>query len=232
MSKAQLVITAVVLQGRSKSEVARDYDVSRQWVQELCRRFQAEGRCGLPAPLTAPAQQPSGRHHRGRRPHRVAAQDPDQTRPRRRRRHHRHPSGHRPQHHQCACHLHDLANLKTPRLRHTPTAQTAPLLLETLLRRATQPMLASRRDPLAPHPRRRRGNPQHPRRPFPAGHRQPGPAHPSVAPTSPPPSPPRSRPGALRPRYSPTTAPSSPEHPDAAAAPPWNSAWATGVSTT
>jgi transposase len=31
MSKAQLVITAVVLEGRSKSEVARDYDVSRNW---------------------------------------------------------------------------------------------------------------------------------------------------------------------------------------------------------
>ena len=28
MSKAQLVITAVVVEGRSKSEVARDYDVS------------------------------------------------------------------------------------------------------------------------------------------------------------------------------------------------------------
>jgi transposase len=35
MSKAQLVITAVVLEGRSKSEVARDYDVSRFWVQQL-----------------------------------------------------------------------------------------------------------------------------------------------------------------------------------------------------
>ena len=35
MSKAQLVITAVVLEGRSKSEVARDYDVSRTWVQQL-----------------------------------------------------------------------------------------------------------------------------------------------------------------------------------------------------
>jgi transposase len=31
MSKAQLVITAVVLEGRGKSDVARDYDVSRQW---------------------------------------------------------------------------------------------------------------------------------------------------------------------------------------------------------
>src|SRR5262245_713807 len=43
MSKAQLVITAVVLEGRSKTEVARDYDVSRTWVQQLCRRYQAEG---------------------------------------------------------------------------------------------------------------------------------------------------------------------------------------------
>src|ERR1700751_2538165 len=43
MSKAQLVITAVVLEGRSKSEVARDYDVSRQWVQQLCKRYEADG---------------------------------------------------------------------------------------------------------------------------------------------------------------------------------------------
>ena len=43
MSKAQLVITAVVLEGRSKSEVARDYDVSRTWVQQLVRRYEAEG---------------------------------------------------------------------------------------------------------------------------------------------------------------------------------------------
>jgi transposase len=43
MSKAQLVITAVVLEGRSKSEVARDYDVSRYWVQQLVKRYHAEG---------------------------------------------------------------------------------------------------------------------------------------------------------------------------------------------
>ncbi len=43
MSKGQRVITAVVVEGRSKSEVARDYDVSRQWVQQLCRRYAAEG---------------------------------------------------------------------------------------------------------------------------------------------------------------------------------------------
>ena len=43
MSKGQLVITAVAVEGRSKSEVARDYDVSRQWVQQLCRRYATEG---------------------------------------------------------------------------------------------------------------------------------------------------------------------------------------------
>jgi hypothetical protein len=38
MSKAQLVITAVVLEGRSKSEVARDYGLSRYWVHQLVGR--------------------------------------------------------------------------------------------------------------------------------------------------------------------------------------------------
>src|SRR6187431_1226241 len=43
MSMARVVITAVVLEGRSKSEVARDYGVSRRWVQLLVARYQAEG---------------------------------------------------------------------------------------------------------------------------------------------------------------------------------------------
>src|SRR5262249_19013906 len=43
MSKAQLVITAVVVEGRSKSDVARDYDVSRDWVQQLVKRHETEG---------------------------------------------------------------------------------------------------------------------------------------------------------------------------------------------
>ena len=43
MWKAQLVITAVVLEGRSKSEVARDYEVSRWWVQQLVNRYHSEG---------------------------------------------------------------------------------------------------------------------------------------------------------------------------------------------
>ena len=40
---ARLVITAVVVEGRSKSEVSRDYGVSRRWVQKLVARYQDEG---------------------------------------------------------------------------------------------------------------------------------------------------------------------------------------------
>ena len=43
MSMARLVITAVTIEGRSKSEVAREYGVSRVWVQKLIHRFEADG---------------------------------------------------------------------------------------------------------------------------------------------------------------------------------------------
>ena len=43
MSKARLIITAVVLEGRSQAAVARDYDVSPGWVSKLIARYHAEG---------------------------------------------------------------------------------------------------------------------------------------------------------------------------------------------
>lgn len=43
MSMARVVITAVVFEGRSKSEVARDYGVSRRWIQKLVARYRVEG---------------------------------------------------------------------------------------------------------------------------------------------------------------------------------------------
>jgi transposase InsO family protein len=43
MSLARLVITAVTVEQRSKSEVARDYGVSRVWVQKLVHRYEREG---------------------------------------------------------------------------------------------------------------------------------------------------------------------------------------------
>jgi transposase InsO family protein len=47
MSLAGLVVAAVRIEGRTKAEVARDYRVSRQWVHELVKRFDAEGEAGL-----------------------------------------------------------------------------------------------------------------------------------------------------------------------------------------
>ena len=55
MARAQLIITAVVVEGRSRSEVARDYGVSRYWVQQLVSRYQHEG--------------PAAFQPRSRRPH-------------------------------------------------------------------------------------------------------------------------------------------------------------------
>jgi transposase InsO family protein len=47
MGMAQLVVAAVLVEGRSKSEVARAYGVSRRWVITLVQRFLAEGEAGL-----------------------------------------------------------------------------------------------------------------------------------------------------------------------------------------
>ena len=43
MSLAELLITSVKVEGRTKSEVARDYKVSRYWVHQLVRRYETEG---------------------------------------------------------------------------------------------------------------------------------------------------------------------------------------------
>ena len=47
MSMARVLITAVVVEGRSKSEVAREYGVSRRWVQQLVARYRLEGERAL-----------------------------------------------------------------------------------------------------------------------------------------------------------------------------------------
>jgi transposase InsO family protein len=62
MGMPQLVVTAVLVEGRSKSEVARDYGVSRRWVITLVQRYLAEGDAGL-------RPRPRRPHHS---PHRTA----------------------------------------------------------------------------------------------------------------------------------------------------------------
>jgi transposase len=67
MPRAQLIITAVVVEGRSRTEVARDYGVSRYWVQQLVRRYEREG----PAAFQPRSRRP---HHS---PHAVDANTED-----------------------------------------------------------------------------------------------------------------------------------------------------------
>jgi transposase len=43
VSKARLVITAVILEGRSQHEVARAYEVSQGWISRLVARYRREG---------------------------------------------------------------------------------------------------------------------------------------------------------------------------------------------
>jgi transposase InsO family protein len=63
VSKARLVITAVVVEGRSPSEVAARYGVSRSWVYELVARYRAEGDAAFEPrsrrPVTRPGATPS-----------------------------------------------------------------------------------------------------------------------------------------------------------------------------
>ena len=62
MSKARLVITAVIVEGRAQSEVARDYHVSKSWVSKLVARYRADGDAAFVPrsrrPLTSPNRTP------------------------------------------------------------------------------------------------------------------------------------------------------------------------------
>ena len=59
MSKARLVITAVVLEGRPVSEVVAAYGVSRSWVYELVARYRAEGDAAFEARSRRPKRSPT-----------------------------------------------------------------------------------------------------------------------------------------------------------------------------
>jgi transposase InsO family protein len=58
VSKAKLVITAVVVEGRSQSEVAAAYGVSKGWVSKLVARYRAEGEAAFQARSRRPRSSP------------------------------------------------------------------------------------------------------------------------------------------------------------------------------
>jgi hypothetical protein len=53
VSKARLVITAVIVEGRSQAEAARAYGVSKGWVSKLIARYRAEGELAFEPRLVA-----------------------------------------------------------------------------------------------------------------------------------------------------------------------------------
>ena len=58
MSKARLIITAVVLEGRSQADVARSYNVSQAWVSRLVARYRSEGDLAFEPRSRRPATRP------------------------------------------------------------------------------------------------------------------------------------------------------------------------------
>ena len=59
MSKARLVITAVVVEHRSQSEVARTYGVSQSWVSRLVARYRTEGDAAFAPRSRRPTRSPT-----------------------------------------------------------------------------------------------------------------------------------------------------------------------------
>jgi transposase InsO family protein len=59
MSKARLVITAVVVESRSQGEVARAYGVSQGWISRLVARYRAEGEAAFEPRSRRPKTSPN-----------------------------------------------------------------------------------------------------------------------------------------------------------------------------
>ncbi len=59
MSTPRLVITAVVLEGRSQAEVARCYGVSKGWVSKLVARYRIEGQAAFEPRSRRPKSSPT-----------------------------------------------------------------------------------------------------------------------------------------------------------------------------
>src|ERR1700749_2393926 len=59
MSKARLVVTAVIVEKRPVSEVARSYGVARSWIYALLARYQGEGEAAFEPRSRRPKTSPN-----------------------------------------------------------------------------------------------------------------------------------------------------------------------------
>ena len=81
MSKARLVITAVVIEGRSQSEVARAYGASQSWISRLVKRYRLEGDAAFIPHSAAASHQPKPPATADHRPDRLGARETRQRAP-------------------------------------------------------------------------------------------------------------------------------------------------------
>jgi transposase len=59
VSKARLIITAVVVEGRSQADVARSYGVSKGWVSKLVARYREQGETAFEPRSRRPTTSPT-----------------------------------------------------------------------------------------------------------------------------------------------------------------------------
>ena len=168
MGMAQLVVTAVLVEGRSKSRGGPRLrglpPLGDHPGAAVPRRRRGRAAAALPPPAPQPRPHRPGRRGRDRR----AAQRPRPARPRGRRRDHRRPPRTTPRPRRGAGGVDDLADPVRPRIRHPATAQTPEMQLQAVLRRRPERALATRHHPLPPRRPHRGRDPQHHRRPLPA----------------------------------------------------------------
>jgi hypothetical protein len=147
MSLARLVIAAVRVDGRSKSEVARDYEVSRYWVQQLVRRFETEGEAAYQPRSRRPHHSPNAvparledqiirlRKELSKQGLDAGADDPGPPRP-------RHPGI-------VAGGVDDLAGSDQAGVCDPAAAETAEIIVDPVPGRTAERTLAGRHHPLA-----------------------------------------------------------------------------------
>ncbi len=75
----RLVSTAVTVEGRSKSSVARDYGLTRVWVQTMVKRFVAEGEAAFEPKSRRPHGNPRGSARRSKSRSSGSASSPRKT---------------------------------------------------------------------------------------------------------------------------------------------------------
>jgi transposase len=211
MGMPELVVTAVLVEGRSKSEVARDHGVSRRWVITLVQRYLAEGDDGLQPRSRRPLRSPT--RTADELEDEIVAIRKDLAR-------HGHEAGaatiaaHLQRRHGSSPAVSTIWRILTARGFVTPQPHKRPKSSYARFQAAQPRAVAGRHHPLAAGRRHRRRDPQLDRRPLPVlpdQHHRRGVHRARRRPGLPRPRPPR-RPG--------TTAPSSPAATEATAGSP------------